>query len=71
VTTENAEPHSFGTGYRKIDSLRANLEAVLLALAEGEEPPVRPADAVATAAAVSAAYAAIGSGRWEPVERAS
>jgi predicted dehydrogenase len=63
-----AEPHAFGSGYRKIDSLRANLEAVLTALAAGEQPPVTPADAVAAAAVVEAAYAAAGSGSWVQVE---
>jgi predicted dehydrogenase len=64
VTAENPERHAFGTGYSKIGSLRANLEAVLAALAAGDQPPVTPADAVAVAAAVDAAYEAAGSGTW-------
>ena len=67
VTVENPQPHTFGSGYRKIDSLRANLEAVLAALAAGTAPPVTPADAVAAAAVVEAGYAAAGSGTWVPV----
>lgn len=67
VTAENPEPHSFGSGYRKIDSLRANLEAVLTALAAGQEPPVTANDAVAVAAVVEAGYAAAESGTWVPV----
>lgn len=70
LTAENPELHAFGSGYRKIDSLRANLEAVLAALAAGEQPPVAPADAVAAAAVIEAAYAATASGRWVPVEGA-
>jgi predicted dehydrogenase len=68
VTLETPQPHTFGSGYKKIDSLRANLEAVLAALAEGVAPPVSPADAVAAAAVVEAGYAAAGKGTWVPVE---
>ncbi|MGQ0574135.1 MAG: Gfo/Idh/MocA family protein [Pseudonocardia sp.] len=70
VTAENPTPHEFGSGYRKIDSLRANLEAVLAALAVGEAPPVTPADAVAAAAVVEAGYVAATCGTWLRVEGA-
>ena len=42
VTVETPQPHTVGSGYKKIDSLRANLEAVLAALAAGVAPPVSP-----------------------------
>jgi predicted dehydrogenase len=67
VTVENPEPHDFGSGYRKIDSLRANLDAVLAALAAGAAPPVSPADAVAASAVVEAGYASAESGTWVSV----
>jgi predicted dehydrogenase len=67
-TAEKPDPHPIGSGYRKIDSLRANLEAVLAALAVGDAPPVSPADAVAAAAVVEAGYAAAERGTWVPVE---
>jgi predicted dehydrogenase len=62
VTRDAPEPYAFGSGYRKIDSLRDNLAAVLAALAAGEPPPVTAADAVAAAAVVEAAYAATAAG---------
>jgi predicted dehydrogenase len=68
ITAGSDEPRAFGSGYRKIDSLRANLQAVLSALAAGEQPPVTTADAVATAAVVEAAYTSLGSGSWVSVE---
>jgi predicted dehydrogenase len=70
VTRDAPEPYSFGTGYRKIDSLRDNLAAVLTALAAGQAPPVTAADAVAAAAVIQAGYAAAAAGaavRVEPV----
>jgi predicted dehydrogenase len=70
LTEGHAEPYAFGAGYRKIDSLRANLEAVLTTLAAGEAPPVTAADAIAAAAVMDAAYAAARSGSWVPVEEA-
>jgi len=62
------EPVAFGTGYGKVASLRENLSAVLAALAAGQAPPVTPADAVAAAAAIDAAYTSAVSGRFEPLE---
>lgn len=62
VTRDAAEPYAFGSGYRKIDSLRDNLAAVLGALAAGVAPPVTPADAVAAAAVIDAAYASAAAG---------
>ena len=58
---------AFGTGYGKISALRANLAAVLDALAAGRPLPVVPSDAVAAAAAIDAAYASVASGRCVPV----
>jgi predicted dehydrogenase len=70
ITIDNPDPHSIGSGYRKIDSLRANLEAVLAALAAGDAPPVSPADAVAAAAVVEAGYVAAERGTWVSVGEA-
>jgi predicted dehydrogenase len=64
VTAEAGEPFAFGSGYRKIDSLRDNLSAVLAALAAGEPLPVTPADAVAAAAVIEAGYTSARQGGW-------
>jgi predicted dehydrogenase len=64
VTAAASEPFSFGSGYRKIDSLRDNLSAVLTALATGTPLPVSPADAVAAAAVIEAGYASARQGSW-------
>ena len=64
VSVDKPEPFEFGSGYRKIDSLRDNLSAVLSALATGAPLPVGPADAVAAAAAIEAAYTSARQGGW-------
>lgn len=66
VTSQAAEPFAFGSGYRKIDSLRDNLGAVLGALAAGAPLPVTVADAVAVAAVIEAAYSSSPLGTWVP-----
>lgn len=63
-TADKPDVFEFGSGYRKIDSLRDNLSAVLAALATGSPLPVSPADAVAAAAIVEAAYASARDGGW-------
>ena len=57
MTADRPEPFEFGTGYRKIDSLRDNLSAVLAALASGRPLPVTPGRRGGRAAAIEAAYA--------------
>lgn len=61
-------PITLGSGYSKINSLRANLAAVLDAIAVGTRPPVSPADAVAVAAVIDAGYRSAASGVWTTVE---
>jgi predicted dehydrogenase len=68
VTRDTSEPYAFGSGYRKIDSLRDNLAVVLTALAAGQPPPVTAADAVAAAAVIEAGYAAAAAGATVRVE---
>ena len=63
-TATATEPYSFGSGYGKVSSLRANLAAVLTALANGEAPPVTAADAVAAAAVIDAGYVSAQRGTW-------
>lgn len=67
-TIGRPEPYDFGTGYRKIESLRANLAAVLAALAAGNPPPVSATDAVWAAAVIDAGYRSAREGGWEKVE---
>lgn len=64
---DRSEPYDFGTGYCKIDSLRANLDAVLDALTRGTATPVTSADAVASCAVIDAAYASMACGGWVEV----
>lgn len=59
--------YGFGSGYKKIDSLRDNLAAVLDALAVGAPLPVTPADMVAAAAVVDAGYASAKQACWVEV----
>ncbi len=65
-TSGAAGPFEFGSGYRKIDSLRSNLAAVLDALAERRPLPVSTADAVAVAAVIDAGYESARRGTWIP-----
>lgn len=67
VTAGATEPAAFGSGYRKIESLRANLKAVLDALAAGRPAPVTAVDGVAAAAVIDAGYASARRGRWMDV----
>ncbi len=67
VTAASPEPYEFGSGYRKIDSLRTNLAAVLAGLAAGDPLPVTAADAVAVAEVIDAGYASLRDGGWVPV----
>ncbi len=64
----DTEPVAFGSGYRKIDSLRANLAAVIAALAANEKPPVGVDEAVSVAAVVDAGYRSARTGTWTSVE---
>lgn len=66
ATTATAAPVAFGSGYRKIDSLRANLAAVLDALAEVRPLPVSTRDAVAVASVIDAGYESAQRGTWIP-----
>ena len=66
-TATRPEPFAFGTGYRKIDSLRDNIAAVLGALSSGAPLPVSTADAVAAAAVIEAGYASEAAGTWTKV----
>jgi predicted dehydrogenase len=68
TTVDQPGGYDFGTGYNKINSLRANLRAVLDALAAGGPMPVSLADALAAAAAVEAGYLSLGRSAWVPVE---
>lgn len=67
TTIAQPDPYAFGHGYNKISALRANVDAVLTALASGQPPPVSPADAVAAATVIDAAYASALSHRWTEV----
>lgn len=67
VTASRPEEHSFGSGYRKIDSLRNNLSAVLDAIAADEPPPVSHEDMIASAAVIDAGYASVRQARWVDV----
>lgn len=66
-TIGGADPVAFGSGYGKISALRANLAEVLTALATGQPLPVSPADAVAAALAIDAAYASMDTARFTPL----
>jgi predicted dehydrogenase len=64
VTTDVAGEYVFGSGYRKIDSLRDNLAGVIAALAAGQTPPVTVEDMVAAAAVIDAGYASAKQACW-------
>lgn len=68
TTIDRPDGFDFGTGYRKIDSLRANLHAVVLALRAEAPMPVSTADALAAAAAIEAGYLSLDRAAWVPVE---
>jgi predicted dehydrogenase len=67
VLGAGTEPIAFGSGYGKVASLRANVAAVLQAIAAGDEPPVTTQDAVAAAAVIDAGYRSIEQGGWVDV----
>lgn len=67
VTADLQGEYVFGSGYRKIDSLRDNLSAVLAALDAGRTPPVTHQDMVAAAAVIDAGYASAKQACWMAV----
>jgi predicted dehydrogenase len=58
---------TFGTGYRKLDALRAQAENFADALAGREPLRITPHDAIASVDVIQAAYASMGRDHWETV----
>lgn len=66
-STANPEWTSFGTGYRKVDAMRAEVLDFVQAIRTGGPTVISLDDALASVAVIEAAYRSMTAGRWEKV----
>ncbi len=58
---------AFGNGYQKVDALRGQLDNFCRALSGSEPLRITAEDAIASVAAVEAAYESLTNSRWNPI----
>lgn len=63
----NPDWTSFGTGYRKVDAMRAEVLDFVRAVRDGGPTMITAEDALASVAVIEAAYRSMATGTWEKV----